>query len=335
LDWFEKLTGFKEVNYEVTRSNLEVNNQTLCSKVNSAKYGIGEFEINSLETLRNRAKSSKILSGVIKTSIVTGDVRQMHQDNPGSLFQVASQFNLLEMASPNVTPEDGVTGYQYDKTQGPACAIAAGAATIYRNYFAPFQDTIGQTSTRQIDCLFDVGVTLSKAIKLPISDLWEMKNGYALCTQKGLKTINDHLKSLTKENIDLIRQKLNIGIHYNVEVTDSQKSQQVLVSQAFCSALPVAYSNILPDDWEPFALVVLEAAYEATLWTTVLNAKKSGSNVVFLTLLGGGAFGNKNIWICSAIRRAINLLKNYDLDIRFVSYGAPQKELIEINEEFK
>ena len=62
---------------------------------------------------------------------------------------------------------------------------------------------------------------------------------------KGLKTINDHLKSLTKENIDLIRQKLNIGIHYNVEVTDSQKSQQVLVSQAFCSALPVAYSNIL------------------------------------------------------------------------------------------
>ena len=36
-----------------------------------------------------------------------------------------------------MTPEHGVTRYQHDRTQGPACAIAAGAATIYRNYFAP------------------------------------------------------------------------------------------------------------------------------------------------------------------------------------------------------
>ena len=58
-------------------------------------------------------------------------------ENAGALFQVASQLNLLEMTGPEVTPEDGVTIYQDDRTQGPACAIAAGAATIYRNYFAP------------------------------------------------------------------------------------------------------------------------------------------------------------------------------------------------------
>ena len=35
--------------------------------------------------------------------MVTGDVRQMHQspENAGALFQVASQFNLLEMISPD------------------------------------------------------------------------------------------------------------------------------------------------------------------------------------------------------------------------------------------
>jgi hypothetical protein len=62
----------------------------------------------------------------------------MHQrpENAGALFQVASQFNLLEMMSPSVTPEQGVTRYERDPTQGPACAVAAGAATIYRNYFA-------------------------------------------------------------------------------------------------------------------------------------------------------------------------------------------------------
>jgi hypothetical protein len=63
----------------------------------------------------------------------------MHQSpkNAGALFQVASQFNLLEMVLPRVTPEHGVTRYAHDHTQGPACAIAAGAATIYRNYFVP------------------------------------------------------------------------------------------------------------------------------------------------------------------------------------------------------
>ncbi len=56
------------------------------------------------------------------------DVQQLHikKTNAGSLFQVASQFNLLEMVSPNVTPEQGVGRYENDRTQGPACAIAAG-----------------------------------------------------------------------------------------------------------------------------------------------------------------------------------------------------------------
>ena len=65
----------------------------------------------------------------------------MHADPEldGALFQVASQFNLLEMTGPSATPEDGVTRYSADHTQGPACAIAAGAATIYRNYFAPVE----------------------------------------------------------------------------------------------------------------------------------------------------------------------------------------------------
>jgi len=35
-------------------------------------------------------------------------------------FQVASQFNLLEMTGPSVTPEHGVARYAHDPTQGPA-----------------------------------------------------------------------------------------------------------------------------------------------------------------------------------------------------------------------
>ena len=62
--------------------------------------------------------SSSAPTGRLKVSVITGDVRKMHRspEYAGALFQVASQFNLLEMVSPTITPEDGVTRYQHDKT---------------------------------------------------------------------------------------------------------------------------------------------------------------------------------------------------------------------------
>ena len=56
--------------------------------------------------------------------------------------------------------------------------------------------------------------------------------------------------------------------------------------------------------------------------TAILNAMNSGSNRLFLTLLGGGAFGNETVWIIGAIRRALELYKNGDLDVAIVSYGS-------------
>ena len=80
-------------------------------------------------------------------------------------------------------------------------------------------------------------------------------------------------------------------------------------TQAFCSALPIAYSRIPAAHWQPFASLVLEAAYEATMWATVLNAQRGASNVVFLTFLGGGAFGNHSSWIHAAMRRALEMMQ--------------------------
>ena len=337
MDWFEKLTGFRETGYEETRARLEVVDGRLRSRVNGASYGIGELELVSLQDLRERAKSGGGLPGRIRTSVVTGDVRSMHRslENAGALFQVASQFNLLEMVSPEVTPEHGVTRYQSDHTQGPACAIAAGAATIYRNYFVPIEGSEGQTATRQLDGLADLGAALSSGTKLPVSDLWTMQNGYALCTQAGLDAITRHLGTLAPDEIDVLRGKLRIGIHSDVEVTEAAGPERPQVSQAFCSALPVAYSRVPPPHWEMFASLVLEAAYEATMWAAVLNAQRGASNVVFLTLLGGGAFGNHGGWIHAAMRRALELMTTFDLDVRLVSYGTPSKEIAAIAEEFR
>ncbi len=337
MDWFEKLMGFRETGYEETRARLEVEGRRLRSRINGSSYEIGELELVSLQTLRERAKSAGNLRGRVRARVVTGDVGHMHRipDNAGAVFQVASQFNLLEMVSPRVTPEDGVTRYQFDRTQGPACAIAAGAATIYRNYLVPIEDSHGQTAERQLDGLADLGAALSDALTVPVGGLWKMQNGYALGTQSGLDIIARYLETLTADQIDALRGKLRIGLHKDVEVTEVRGPERPQVSQAFCAALPVAYTSVPSVHWEPFAVLVLEAAYEATMWAAVLNAQRGASSVVFLTLLGGGVFGNHPAWISAAIRRALKLVATFDLDVRLVSYGIPSKEMLAIAKEFR
>jgi hypothetical protein len=82
MDWFERLTGFRETNHDDTRAKLAVDGNRL------------------------KGKSAQALSGWLKVSVVRGDVRKMHRlpENANALFQVASQFNLLEMTSYDVTP---------------------------------------------------------------------------------------------------------------------------------------------------------------------------------------------------------------------------------------
>lgn len=333
MDWFERLTGFPETSYEDTRSKLAVEGSQLRSIVNGQSYGIGELTLPSLQSLRDRVTAE---SGRIKVSLERGDVRSMHQrpEFAGALFQVASQFNLLEMISPHVTPEDGVARYQSDPTQGPACAIAAGAGTIYRNYFAPVAGQIGQTSNRQLDGLAGLGAMLSERTGHPLPELWSMQNGYALCSQSGLNAIISALQAMTEVELDLLRGSLCIGVHRDVEVTDAAPECRQLVSQAYCSALPVAYSSVPAHLWRAFASLVLEAAYEATLWAALENTKLGRSNIVLLTSLGGGAFGNDDEWIYSAIRRALRLAIDCDLDVRIVSYRQPTSKLVNLVADF-
>jgi hypothetical protein len=290
-----------------------------------------------LQVLRERVKSAGGPLGRLKVNVVTGDVRQMHQlpENAGALFQVASQFNLLDMTGPEVTPEDGVTIYEDDPTQGPACAIAAGAATIYRNYFAPVGGGFGQTVERQFDGLADLGKALAGALKQQVETLWKMQNGYAQCTRVGLDAIAGYLGALKPEQVDIMRGKLCIGIHRDVEVTDAAGKHRPLVSQTFCSALPVNYNRSVPlPHWEALGSLVLQAAYEATMLAAVLDARRGVSNVVLLTELGGGAFGNDAAWIYAAMRRALEMVSGFDLDVKLVSYRTPSRAIMQMAKDF-
>ena len=316
-DWFEELMGFREEDYPRTQSRLTVEGDQLTSTVNGKRYGIGTLTMPTLEELRDRVE---VPAGPRTTvRCVVADVAALHSEPEltGALFQVASQFNLLEMISPNVGPEDGVARYTGDHTQGPACAVAAGAATIYRNYCVPIGSEAGQTKDRFLDGLAQVGESLSRHLDMPVEELWAMRNGYALCTPEGLDAINQRLLAGDEELRQELRGKLAIGLHRNVEVTRVQ-GLSPHVSQVFCSALPVAYSPLPSSQWEPFARLVLEAAYEETLLAAVEDAD---TTTVLLTRLGGNAFGNDDQWIDDAMVRALGIVERAGLDIRLVSYG--------------
>ncbi len=320
MSWFRTLTGFEEGGYHDTKDRLEVRDGRLHSRANGRSFGIGTLELVSLDELRRRTMVPNGTAG-LKVDFIQADARRLHRrrESAGALFQVASQFNLLEMVRYDVAPEHGVARYEGDPTQGPACAIAAGAATIFRNYFAPVGDGIGQTRERQLDGLVDLGARLAALTGRPVSDLWEMRNGYALCTRDGLAAIDAAMTGLDSVGLDELRGLLRVGIHADVEVTDEPEAPGQSVTQAFCSALPVSYQPSVPKAlWSTFAGLVLEAAYEATLLSALENLRRGGSARVYLTRLGGGAFGNDDRWINDAIVRALDLARAWPLDVRIV-----------------
>lgn len=315
--WFEDLMGFEELNHDNVHQNIVVEGEYLNSKVNDRNYRFGNLEIISVQELRERVQLKTVDTKKLIISEKVGDVKVFHQDlrNENAVFQAASQFNLLEMVNPSVSPEAGVANYQLDKTQGPACAIACGAGTIYRNYFADTNGQKGQTRNNQIDGLEDIGIALNNREL----ELWEMQNGYAFPSFGGLKYINNHLKSLSKEGYDELLSKLKVGVQWNTEVTISATGHAV--NQVYSSALPVAYSDLDADLFGPFSQLILEATYEATFLTAIYNLETSGNNKLFLTLVGGGVFGNKLSWIFAAIRKSVMKYKHVPLDIKIVSYG--------------
>ena len=317
MSWFENLTGCVGESHESVREHLFIDGRRLHSRLNGKSWLCGELETQTLAQLRQRVSNIKRDLAPISVRNVVGNVQHLHLNraNENAVFQVASQFNLLEMTSPRVTPECGVGIYEHDFTQGPACAIAAGAGTIYRNYFVDINGRIGQTADNQIDCLSGIAKLLDNSKQR----LWQMVNGYALPSAEGLEESNRKLESMDEAALDAVRQALQIGLHWDTQVTLGDAAHTV--SQAYCSALPVAYTNHTKELWAPLAKLVLEAAYEATICAAILNVDRNRNNRLFLTRLGGGAFGNNPDWITNAISRSLELYSDSGLDVAIVSYG--------------
>ena len=176
-------------------------------------------------------------------------------ENAGAVFQAASQFNALEMTGPGVTPRQGIAIYATDPTQGPKCALACPAGTVFRNYLV--NDGKGQ-GDKQVDTLKDVGAVVGNDRET----IWTMQNGYALPTStKTMGALGARLAA-DPALVAAAEAALRVGVMWD---TQAKPPATHRVCQVYASALPVAYAKkTTSTDWEPFARLVLRATYEAT-----------------------------------------------------------------------
>lgn len=328
MTWFLNLTGLKTESRREVSKNLRVDKDNFLHTLDGRKFACGTFETPSVEDLQRR--NADEVNGIRSTNLprrirvqeVIADVASLHQvpENQNAVFQVASQFNCLEMASPAYTPEDGVGIYQNDFTQGPACSIAAGAGTIFRNYFVPLSGQIGQSSTLQIDCLQDLNSFFTSKLNILPQQLWEMKNGYCFPTKPGLLKVNHLLSTADQTTWTELAKLVRVGVQSNTQVTLNGCEHRV--SQVFCSGLPIAYSRLPISMFHLFSRLILQAAYEATFLVAIEKYRQTNNKKLFLTLIGGGVFGNKIEWILDAIEHSIEKYQQHELDVKIVSYGA-------------
>lgn len=228
--WFEALFGFQEV--DGIKEHLVLEGSRLRSLVNGHSYAVGSFTTPSLAELRGLDR--QLGAGAPEKRLhlhhlATGDVFDMlcSPDNRLATFQAASQFNCLEMPNDEVTPEKGITQYAQDGTQGPACALAAAPATVFRNYFLPMPDgREGQTHDNQVNCISDL-LTASR-----LADLVDVNNGYLRTDAERLRTLNSRLASVDR---DELLGELRIGLQVGAEVPFSRRYLLVEVPSVVCA----------------------------------------------------------------------------------------------------
>eukprot|EP01089_Gocevia_fonbrunei_P018558 TRINITY_DN6303_c0_g1_i1.p1 TRINITY_DN6303_c0_g1~~TRINITY_DN6303_c0_g1_i1.p1 ORF type:complete len:489 (-),score=94.01 TRINITY_DN6303_c0_g1_i1:24-1490(-) len=255
----------------------------------------------------------EILSKTDKSSSKFVDVSYLQslKENVNALFQVASNFNGVEATSEKSSPEERNFTYRYifDPTQGPAASISAGAAAITRVH-APFYtlstkstspDSWKQKTSKQVNFLEN------------LSEHFPIRNGYVLFSGNEPGKFPENLTKLEwaellelssvgyhKDSQVVFGSKTSNGDSYNLVKDDDQ-----VIDQVFCAAVNINQGdsgrfNKRQNNAEQKCKFILDSAYEGSYMSAIKHGKKK----LFLTLIGGGAFGNNKAWIYEAILKA-------------------------------
>lgn len=279
----------------------------------SRRFRVGEFEMISAQDLKSRLfshpnRQTQEFQNLSFTHAVRRS-RDLHLDpaNAGAVFQVDALCNCLQTPW-FCTPDEGVTRYAREGSQGAASSIVCPGATVHRNYFV---NVTGQgASGTQLDSLSGV----SKVLENSENMYWHVENGWCRPLQtESIARLSKRLQA-DPELSRPCRDAVQVGVHWDTEVMSRSRH---CVCQVHCSSLPVGIEKTVKvKHWKEFAQLVLQGSYEATLAAAAVLAAERGTRVrVFLTLLGCGSFGNRHYWVKNAIEAALECFRTEPLDV--------------------
>ena len=371
--WFNNVFGFDENaanfatthkdSFHVKKNPKPAENEHILMTVKTKEIDVGVFRYRSVEELLKDATDNPSARSVfgfdsttnLKYLTMTSPAHTVHM-NPsysGSIFQVASQFNALEMAGPELTPQNGITNYVNDHTQGPVCAMVCPFGTLYRNYFCMPDVTGKQPEDKSVNGNPQTGTaaggtdpennqinTLTELMKTEEFKNLRFQNGYVFVNDKDqLTAINKYLS--TPENFWKAMMAIKYVIQEDtpvVNVAGDGKIMDHIVSQIYCSAYPVAYDplSVSREDYYLLSSMILHAVYYSTLAYAVTRiTPDEPRKKVFLTRVGGGAFKNEDYIIDTAIYNAVRHFIAYPIDVYIVNYKMNDKSQAEITDPKK
>ncbi len=262
-NWFKDVTGFYESEWDFCEESLPKHIQK----------NMGKFDEISIMELKKLTQEYKINDIIPKLNVHIRndydheecfDTSALQFNGPdNAMYQVASNFNCIEVASEYVNPFSGkyLTRLMSDSTQGPSASGGAGYGAILR---------------------------LLMHKKIPIN----------LLSDTQLKPINGKLRYFDLKdhiNNDLIK----IGLHTGVRATYLRTSNNFeynpkgpIIDQVFTSTC--ICSNNKPNK---LSEILLQSAYDGTYLAAVYRQTPK----LVLTLIGGNMFMNSLQQIATAI----------------------------------
>lgn len=292
-------------------------------------FSCGHYEQKTIKEIAN-AVAKKALPGGGTFNVHLGkhlDVAAYQADpnNAGAVFQVASNFNGLETTAYDKNIEtETLTDYTSDYTQGPFASISAAPGLIYRRFFL-FHGQ-GSNNVSEWGQLNDPNSDKAKNRKVNllenIQDIFVSPAGYP-CFDDTITTREWQGTRMGGYEVDVQKPSFKVGskeyqckgihrtptakdfdtiqmaYHANIPVLFGKTAggtHQILnfnnphtVDQIFAAAVDLAQgTNEKSDKNIAWAKTILRADYQGALQAAFLKGKKR----VFLTLMGGGAFGN-------------------------------------------
>ena len=365
--WFNKYFGVNENQTPIKKGDFKayeiINNvenslidlENISFKINDKSFAVGDFSCLPLPALKEKTQKLRAYNNTSKLTYqyIHGDISDIiHKitENDIVVVQAASQFNLLEMPSPEITPAKGIANYIMDNTQGPRVALSSPAGTLFRNY-AVWNGTsqINTQINTLIDVMKELGLTLSGnydsngdgSAPAKIGQ-YSYVNGYLYINPFSIQpAIN--LPSFQKTMDD----KLRVGIQWN---TPSIHNPNIKLCQVYSSGLPLGgylsltdrgymidgidgviddmnidkFIKVMKNEYypliKPFAIALFASTFKCTLQAGVIHALRHGkeSCTVYLTAVGGGVFGNPHEWIKEGLLIALEEFKNFSLNVKMV-----------------